>query len=289
VELLESTALYCAHAVLNPDISCPVKLVPCKAGAPAQQWRLTALGEIQSALTADRKQLMCLDAARGKPGQHPYTNYCMMGMTWKGHPQPLSRQEDFGQVWRWNTSGAAGPLTHSSSGNCVGTVPGNASLVALAHCDASNQRRWLFPKSGPLTPPAPPRSATAATTTSFVRSRAGSGDDPARMEIARPVDAFDPYLRHWQKTMPGPVAFAGVPCSFPSRIWKSKRGEFCFAFTMKSLRACTVTLSVSRSSVLINIKPNQVSIGMCSATSMADLLGHGARGSTGYPFFSAEY
>ena len=184
------------------------------------------MGEIQSALTTEHKQLMCLDASKGMPGQHLYTNFCMMGMNYTGHPQPISRQEDIGQIWRWNTSGAAGFLTHSSSGNCAGTVSGNAS-VALVRCDASNRRRWLFPKSGRLTPPAPPRSATAATSTaSSVRARAGSGDDPARMEVARPADASDPYLRHWNKTMPGPVSFAGVPCSFPSRIWASDQGDY---------------------------------------------------------------
>jgi len=48
----------------------------------------------------------------------------------------------------------------------------------------------------------------------------GSGD-AARIEVAWPA-SDDPYLRQWTKTVPGPVTFDGVPCSFPGRVWKSK-------------------------------------------------------------------
>ena len=50
----------------------------------------------------------------------------------------------------------------------------------------------------------------------------GAGDDVDRLEVARPTDPSDPYLRHWTKTLPGPIKFDGSPCAFPSRVWKSE-------------------------------------------------------------------
>ena len=57
-------------AVLDPD-PCAVAYAPCVAGAREQQWRLSKLGEIQSALTSDAKQLMCLDASHGTVRARP--------------------------------------------------------------------------------------------------------------------------------------------------------------------------------------------------------------------------
>ena len=51
--------------------------------------------------------------------------------------------------------------------------------------------------------------------------RLGVGDDVDRLEVARPSDPDDPYLRKWTKTLPGPIKFDGAPCAFPSRVWKS--------------------------------------------------------------------
>ena len=56
------------------------------------------------------------------------------------------------------------------------------------------------------------------------RLGAGSGDDVDRLEVARPSDPSDPYLRSWTKTLPGPIKFidGSPPCAFPSRVWKSE-------------------------------------------------------------------
>eukprot|EP01052_Picozoa_sp_SAG31_P052145 SAG31_NODE_12733_length_920_cov_2.294762_1_plen_300_part_10 len=52
------------------------------------------------------------------------------------------------------------------------------------------------------------------------------GDAP-RVEIALPADVgSDAYLTNWVKTQPGPVTFDGTPCSFPGRVWKSKKGSY---------------------------------------------------------------
>jgi hypothetical protein len=50
------------------------------------------------------------------------------------------------------------------------------------------------------------------------------GDDVDRLEVARPSDPSDPYLRLWTKTLPGPIKFenGSPPCAFPSRVWKSE-------------------------------------------------------------------
>lgn len=50
--------------------------------------------------------------------------------------------------------------------------------------------------------------------------------DTPRVEPATPADPSDPYLRHWVKTPNGPVTFDGTPCSFPGRVWKSKKGNY---------------------------------------------------------------
>ena len=49
-------------------------------------------------------------------------------------------------------------------------------------------------------------------------------DDVDRLEVARPSDPADSYLRSWTKTLPGPIKFVGgsPPCAFPSRVWKSE-------------------------------------------------------------------
>ena len=52
------------------------------------------------------------------------------------------------------------------------------------------------------------------------------GDAP-RVEIALPTDVgSDAFLTNWVKTQPGPVTFDGTPCSFPGRVWKSKKGSY---------------------------------------------------------------
>ena len=50
----------------------------------------------------------------------------------------------------------------------------------------------------------------------------GAGDDVDRLEVARPADPSDPYLRSWTKTLPGPIQFDGAPCAFPSKVWRSE-------------------------------------------------------------------
>ncbi len=54
--------------------------------------------------------------------------------------------------------------------------------------------------------------------------QARSGDDVDRLEVARPSDPSDPYLRSWTKALPGPIKFVNgsPPCAFPSRVWKSE-------------------------------------------------------------------
>eukprot|EP01052_Picozoa_sp_SAG31_P023377 SAG31_NODE_1923_length_6914_cov_3.243580_7_plen_609_part_00 len=55
---------------------------------------------------------------------------------------------------------------------------------------------------------------------------ARAGDAP-RVEVAWPADPHDAYLANWSKSRSGPVSFGkSVPCSFPGRIWKSKRGGY---------------------------------------------------------------
>ena len=51
-------------------------------------------------------------------------------------------------------------------------------------------------------------------------------NDAPRIEPAMPADPTDSYLREWVKTPNGPVKFDGAPCSFPGRVWKSKKGNY---------------------------------------------------------------
>jgi hypothetical protein len=119
--------------------SCHVQYKPCTT-AKEQQWRMTKLGEIQSTLTTDKNQLMCLDAAHGPAGQQIYTNFCVLA---EGDKRPV------GQLWSWDTTGAAGVLTLDSSGTCAA---GDHPIMA----SACTTKTWSLPKSAPLTPvPAP--------------------------------------------------------------------------------------------------------------------------------------
>ena len=131
---------------------CSVSLAPCVSPPEArQQWRLTAVGEVQSTLTAagDSKHAMCLDAAHGTAGQLGYTNYCVYPVN------PI------GQLWEWTTTGAEGRLTLRSSGTCA-DVSHNRT-VTMGPCsndnnadEATKSTLWSFPKSAPLPPPPPP-------------------------------------------------------------------------------------------------------------------------------------
>eukprot|EP00937_MAST-01D_sp_MAST-1D-sp2_P006943 g6943.t1 len=52
-------------------------------------------------------------------------------------------------------------------------------------------------------------------------------NDAPRVEVALPTDVTgDALLADWTKSMPGPVRFDGVPCSFPGRVWRSSRGAY---------------------------------------------------------------
>ena len=135
---------------------CAVSLAPCVTPPePRQQWRLTAVGQLQSTLTpaGDSKHAMCLDAAHGTAGQLGYTNYCV-----KANP--------VGQLWEWTTTGAAGRLALRSSGTCADVALNHT--VTMAACSSSSaddnaneattapSTLWSFPKSAPLPPPPPP-------------------------------------------------------------------------------------------------------------------------------------
>jgi hypothetical protein len=66
----------------------------------------------------------------------------------------------------------------------------------------------------PLKPPPPPPLGANGS-----QLGARTGDDVDRLEVARPSDPSDPYLRAWTKTLPGPIKFesGSPPCAFPSR------------------------------------------------------------------------
>jgi hypothetical protein len=121
--------------------NCNVEYRPCTGGKD-QQWRVTQLGEIQSALTSKVGQLMCLDGAHGVEGQLLYTNACV-----------LSAQDTrpIGQLWRWDTTGAASTLTLDASGTCAAAD----RPVMTTACEAASASSFTFPKSTPLTPPPP--------------------------------------------------------------------------------------------------------------------------------------
>ena len=58
-----------------------------------------------------------------------------------------------------------------------------------------------------------------------LRAGGDTGDVP-RMEPATPADPTDALLTDWVKTVGGPMAFEGTPCSFPGRVWRSKVGAY---------------------------------------------------------------
>jgi hypothetical protein len=60
-------------------VQCAVRVAPC-TGAAEQQWRLTAVGEIQSNLTSTPEHTMCLDGCLGGAGQrytHVYRQFML--------------------------------------------------------------------------------------------------------------------------------------------------------------------------------------------------------------------
>jgi hypothetical protein len=126
---------------------CTVLYRPCRRGALEQQWRLTQLGELQSALTGDSDpdQLMCLDAIHREAGQLLFTNFCLLAAF---DTRPV------GQLWSWDTGGAKGVLSLDSSGACAG----QDSPVMGAAC----KKTWTLPSSTPLTPVPPPPPPTPA-------------------------------------------------------------------------------------------------------------------------------
>ena len=59
--------------------------------------------------------------------------------------------------------------------------------------------------------------------------RVGSAQpmDAARIEVALPADPDDVYLSKWVKNQTGSVIWGGgTPCSFPGRVWKSRKGNY---------------------------------------------------------------
>lgn len=102
-----------------------------------------------------------------------------------------------------------GPCDGSLSFPDLGAPPYNGSTPVIiydADCGAPLPKNET-PPSGPF-------------------SRHHVPGDVARLEVARPHDPTDPYLTRWEKTVPGPVSFDGLPCAFPSRVWKSEIGDY---------------------------------------------------------------
>jgi endoglucanase len=100
----------------------------------------------------------------------------------------------------------ANPCDGSLSFPDLGEAPYNGSTPIIIYDAACGV---------PLTPP--------KSKGGQLGTRARAGDDIDRLEVARPSDPSDPYLRSWTKTLPGPIKFEGgsPPCAFPSRVWKS--------------------------------------------------------------------
>ena len=119
---------------------CSVSYMPC-TGAAEQQWRLTAVGEIQSNLTDTPEHTMCLDGRLGGAGQQVYTNF----RQFPGNAE--------GQLWTWNTNGTASSLVLKHTGACVDATAAGDRL-ALSACGGATE--WSFPASGPQTAPPGP-------------------------------------------------------------------------------------------------------------------------------------
>ena len=115
------------------------------------------------------------------------------------------------------TGGGIGNTSFADGGPCDGTMsfpdlgvpPYNGSTPLIIYDAACG-----VPLPSNMTPPSGP----------FSRHKVPG--DVARLEVARPADPSDPYLASWTKTAPGPVVFDGVPCAFPSRIWRSASGAY---------------------------------------------------------------
>ena len=126
---------------------CAVHTRPCDS-SPAQVWRLSAVGEIESNLTRDGNHSMCLDGGDGAVAV--YTNWCVRNTS--------ASAGGWAQLWHWSTVGSAGPILLALPHTCATASAEN--LVVLAACTANNQA-WTLPASGPLPPlpPAPPPPA----------------------------------------------------------------------------------------------------------------------------------
>eukprot|EP01043_Picozoa_sp_COSAG02_P062365 COSAG02_NODE_8585_length_2513_cov_15.886081_2_plen_398_part_00 len=153
----KSTGCIPNNAVMNSPLTdyCAPTYTPCVSSsnggvvALEQQWRLTALGEIQSNLTDTSAHNMCLDGAHGGVGQTVYVNWCV----------PLS--DAIGQTWSWDTSGRPGDLLLRAAKSCATPPSSSSAVAAVAHgtmqaCSATNRKAFSFPPSKPLTPPPPP-------------------------------------------------------------------------------------------------------------------------------------
>eukprot|EP00035_Acanthoeca_spectabilis_P015336 m.305806 g.305806 ORF g.305806 m.305806 type:complete len:593 (-) comp16342_c1_seq1:1424-3202(-) len=162
--------------------TCMTTLSPC-TGATAQQWRLTSLGEIQSALTPADNQgnLTCLDAARGVAGQPLYTNFCVRS---PGDPRPV------GQLWRWDTSGDATRLVLDSSATCLGVN------LTMEECVGTGGQ-WHLPRSAPLPPPPPPPASDCHG------CQVGSCCVPRIWELPTQQQGVTPVAQHLETPSPG--------------------------------------------------------------------------------------
>ena len=128
---------------------CTPAAQPC-SGSAAQQWRMTAMGEVQSNLTSSHEQLICLDAGLGQSGQKVYAQWCVRSTS---NPTPI------GQLWQWNTTGHPGTLQLRDSRTCANsengsgiTMGGSGSAGEGCGVGTAADHEWVFPVSKPLTP-----------------------------------------------------------------------------------------------------------------------------------------
>ena len=125
-----------------PASVCAVGVSPCDR-SPAQVWRLSAVGEIESNLTRDSDHGMCLDGGDGAVAV--YTNWCVRDTKFKSG--------GWAQLWHWSTAGTAGAIVLAMPHTCAATNAENR--LVLAACTAVSERAWTLPASAPL-PPLPP-------------------------------------------------------------------------------------------------------------------------------------
>jgi hypothetical protein len=114
---------------------------PCDS-SPAQVWRLSAVGEIESNLTSDSNHSMCLDGGDGAVAV--YTNYCVRNTKFSAG--------GWAQLWHWNTAGTAGAIVLPMAVGHTCAVSSAEGGLILAVCTAASEWAWTLPASAPLPP-----------------------------------------------------------------------------------------------------------------------------------------